>query len=325
MISIQQEIRTGERLQRLQEQTLLEQTMLCYQQAIEDAKQNAIDFGAITAPYQASLDGILQSLAQEVLSDAHAEQLRARLQTAFRSYKEKAGQQLSRLRKDLEQTATSLSAVLKSLEYDDPALSLRAQVKQLDELQKIDDIQQLKASLQAALGELENSLNEMEKRDRLIISDLQAEITTLHNRVAVLAVQSEGPRSLRLILDDRLSGEPFTLLVVRIAGFARVKTMHGEPCANAVMTEAQNRLKAAIEQLLAVGLWDERTIGAVTAAGVKASDLTLAANTALTGKYQIQEVGEVMLQASAGVLAWRPQDDRTRFLSRLQDLVQVLA
>jgi GGDEF domain-containing protein len=318
MISIQKEMRTGEALQRL-----LEQTMLCYQRAVEDAKQSAIDFGPLTAPYQAELDAIVQCIAGEEWSESYADRVGARLHTAFRSYKVKAEQQLVRLRTDLDQTATSLRAVLKSLEYDEPALSLRAQVKQLDELQRIDDVQQLKATLQAALGELEKGLNEMEKRDRLVISDLQAEISTLHNRVAILAVQKEGARSLQLILEDRLLGEPFSLLVVRLTGLARLKTLHGDACADAVMQEAQSRLKAAINHLQAVGLWDERTIGAVTAADASASALTLAAKTGATGKYQVQG-GDVTLQASAGVVTWRPMDDRTRFLRRLRDLVQVL-
>ena len=181
----------------------------------------------------------------------------------------------------------------------------------------------MKASLQSALGKLEDCLNEMEKRERLVISDLQSEITTLHNRVAILAPAREGPRNLRLILDERLSGDSFTLLVVRLNGLARVKNMYGDDCANAVLTEAQGRLKLAITHMQAIGLWDEQTIGAVTAADATAAVLTHAANTALTGKYHV-EGQELLLRASAGLVAWRPSDDRERFLRRLQDLVQVL-
>jgi GGDEF domain-containing protein len=318
MISIQKEIRTGEGLLRL-----LERTMLCFQGTVEDARRYAIDFGPPTRVYQAALDDIIETTAKQEWSAHQVEQLRSRVQTAFRSYQQKAEQQLCRLRSDFEQTATSLAAVLKSLEYEDPALSLRAQVKQLADLQKIDDVAELKASLQAALGKLEDSLNQMEKRERLVISDLQAEISTLHNRVAILAPAREGPRNLRLILDERLSGDSFTLLVVRLNGLTRVRNTHGDVCANAVLTEAQERLKSAIAHMQAVGLWDDQTIGAITAADATAAVLTHAANTALTGKYHA-EGRELALRASAGLVAWRPSDDRERFLRRLQDLVQVL-
>src|SRR5271166_2894711 len=129
MISIQKEIRTGEGLQRL-----LERTMLCFQGTVEDARRYAIDFGPLTRVYQAALDEIIESTAKQEWSTNQVEQVRSRVQAAFRSYQQKAEQQLCRLRSDFEQTATSLAAVLKSLEYEDPALSLRAQVKQLEEL-----------------------------------------------------------------------------------------------------------------------------------------------------------------------------------------------
>jgi adenine-specific DNA methylase len=89
------------------------------------------------------------------------------------------------------------------------------------------------------------------------------------------------------------------------------------------MTEAQSRLKEAISEMRAVGLSDEQTLYAVMPPGASASVLTQTANIALSGKYAISEK-EVTLQASAGVLVWRPSDERERFLRRLQDLVQVL-
>jgi GGDEF domain-containing protein len=318
MISIQKEIATGQVLQRL-----LDQVILNYQGTVQDARRSAVDLGPLTAPYQASLDVVLQAMAQPDWTEMQVASFREELQAAFRSFKQKADQQFSRLKNDLEQTSTSLLAVLKTLEYEEPALSLRAQVTKLDELQKIDEIQQLKAALQLASCEFEKSLNEIEKRDHLVISDLQAEITTLHNRVAVLSVQDGETRSLRMILDERLSGEAFSLLLVRLSGLGRLKAAHGEACATAVMDEARNRLKKAISEMQAIGLWDEQTFGAVIPAGAGSAVLTQAANTALSGKYEFSEKA-VTLHASAGVLAWRPPEERARFLRKLQDLAQVL-
>jgi GGDEF domain-containing protein len=318
MISIQKEIATGEGLQRL-----LQQVILNYQGTVQDARRSAIDFGPLTTPYQASLDVVLQAMAQPDWTEVQIASFREELQAAFGSFKQKADQQLSRLKKDLEQTSTSLLAVLKALEYEEPALSLRAQVTKLEDLQKIDEIQQLKTALHLASGDFEKSLNEIEKRDRLVISDLQAEITTLHNRVSVLSVQDGETRSLRMILDERLAGEPFSLLLVRLSGLGRVKAAHGEACATAVMDEARSRLKKAVGEMQAIGLWDEQTLGAVIPAGAAASVLTQTANTALSGKYEFSEK-EVTLHASAGMLAWRPPEDRSRFLRKLQDLAQVL-
>jgi GGDEF domain-containing protein len=297
---------------------------LCYQAAVEDAKQHAIDFGAITAPYRASLDAILGSMATVEWSDTHLDYFRVALQTSFRSYKEVAEKQLFRLRTDLEQTTVSLSAVLKSLEYDEPARSLRTQVAGIEDLQKIDDLELLKSRLGAALVELEKGLDEMEKRNHLAISDLQAEVSMLYDRVAVLATPKLSERNLRVIVDERLSGAPFTLLIVRLAGLSRIQARYGDEAIAAVLISAQQRLEGALELVQAIGVWDERTLGALLdQTDATAAALTRSATNALSGKYDVGGE-EVTLQANAGVLEWRPPGETARFLRRLQDLLHVL-
>jgi len=319
VISIQKEMRFGEGLQRL-----LDQITLCYQSAIVDAKQYAIDFGALTPPYQAGLDKILSAMTQEEWNETSLTQFKTSLQTSFRSFKEKAEQQLYRLRNDLNETTTSLSAVLKSLEYDEPAQSLRAQVKHLSDLQKVEDIRKLKTALQTALVQLEKGLEETEKRNRMVISDLQAEISVLQNRVEVLAEQKIGERSLRAVVEERLSGEPFVLLVARLAGLGRLKAKHGDAGVSAVMGVAQQRLARALGSGHAVGLWDQHTVGMLlNPTDAPASAATRTATSALSGNYEVGAEA-VSLQASAGTVEWRPPDDRAQFLRRLQDLLHVL-
>ena len=319
MISIQKEIREGVGLQHL-----LELVRHCYQGVVEDAKVFAVDFGELTPPYQANLAAILTAMATQEWDETSLNEFRAALRTSFRSFKDKAEQKLYRLKNDLNQTATSLTAVLKSLEYDEPALTLRTQVKQLSDLQKIDEIEQLKNVLKTALVQLEKGLDETEKRNRMVISDLQTEVSMLHNRVAVLAEQKVGERSLRLVLDERLLGEAVVLLVVRLAGLGRLKTQHGDAGVEVVLKAAQKRLREAMEPVLAIGLWDEQTVGMLTnPTGASAASLTKKATMALSGRYEL--MGEaVSLQASAGVLEWRPPDDGAQFMRRLQDLLHVL-
>ena len=319
MISIQKEMRQGEGLQRL-----LDHIGLCYQAGVVDAKQYAIDFGAITPPYVASLEAILHSMSTQEWNATNVDQFRTALQTSFRSIKDKAEQQLYRLKSDLNQTTTSLTAVLKAMEYEEPTQTLRTQVKHLNELQKVDDVRELKKALQTALVQLEKGLDETEKRNRMVVSDLQAEISVLHNRISVLAEQRIGERSLRAVLDERLSGEPFVLLVARLAGLGRLKAQHSDAGVEAVMNAAQQRLIRGMGPALAFGLWDQQTVGMITSpTGATSSTLTKNAITALSGKYTV--LGEtVMLQASAGIVEWRPPDDRALFLRRLQDLLHVL-
>jgi len=312
-------MRNGEGLQRL-----FDQISQCYQGVVSDAKQYAIDFGALTPPYQASLDTVLNAMAEQVWNETSLTQFRTNVQNSFRGFKDQAEQQIQRLRNDLEQTTTSLSAVLKALEYDEPAQSLRTQVHHLTDLQKLEDISQLKRALQTALVKLEKGLEETEKRNRMAISDLQAEISVLQNRVVVLAEQKVGERSLRAVLDDRMTGGSFLLLVARLAGLGRIKTKHGEAGVSAVMSLAQQRMATAMGPTLAIGLWDPQTIGMVmNQAGAPASALTRNTTTALSGRYDVLDE-TVNLQASAGVVEWRPPDDRAQFLRRLQDLLHVL-
>jgi len=312
-------MRSGEGLRRL-----LDQMTLCYQGAVTDAKQYAVDFGPLTPPYQAGLDKILTAMNQQEWNESSLAQFKTSLQTSFRSFKEKAEQQLYRLRNDLNQTSESLSAVLKSLEYDEPAQSLRTQVKQLSDLQRVEDIRQLKVALQTALVQLEKGLEETEKRNLMVISDLQAEISVLQNRVEVLAEQKIGERSLRAVVEERLSGESFVLLVARLAGLGRLKAKHGDAGVSAVMGVAQQRLARAMGPAHAVGLWDPQTVGMLMApTGAPASAATKTATNALSGNYEVGAEA-VSLQASAGVVEWRPPDDRAQFLRRLQDLLHVL-
>jgi predicted signal transduction protein with EAL and GGDEF domain len=319
VISIQKEMRNGEGLQQL-----LDKISLCYQGTVADARQYAIDFGALTPPYQAGLDTIVKAMAEQEWNEANLDQFKTNVQTSFRSFKDKAEKQLYRLRNDLNQTTTSLSAVLKALEYEEPTQTLRTQVNRINDLQKVDDIRQLKSALRVALSQLEKSVEETEKRNRMVISDLQAEISTLQNQVSIMAEQKVGERTLRAVLDERLSGEPFVLLVVRLAGLGRLKTKHGEPGVTAVMNAAQQRLSGVMGPALAIGLWDQQTLGMLNQpTDAPSASLTRTAINALTGKYDV--LGEtVTVQANAGVLEWRPPDDRAAFLRRLQDLLHVL-
>jgi GGDEF domain-containing protein len=330
MISIQQNLTELEKTHQLR-QTALE----CYLAAIGNMAHYAVDLEpAITGPHRQYLSNLAAELAAaspEALSES-----RATLRGLLRDYRDRAARYLGDLRNQLSSTAQALREMVEGLSQCDADHheKLRAALLRLRVVANSPEGAPVRAVVGAAADAIEQSLEQMHKQHKFVVSQLQTEMRLLHTRIDTLeaaAYTDEASKlSNRRFLAEYLGATPAEgacFLVLKMSGLAEARARFGPAIADEVVNTFGRRLRNTVPKDAVVGRWAEQDFLAIVPAAAKPADGNLIKRFAehLSMPYACMIAGNVVrvpIAVTAECLAFPPGTSTDRIQARLAEAFQ---
>jgi GGDEF domain-containing protein len=330
MISIQQNLTELEKTHQLR-QTALE----CYLAAIGNMAQYAVDLEpAITGPHRQYLSNLAAELAAE--SPEALSESRATLRGLLRDYRDRAARYLGDLRNQLSSTAQALREMVEGLSQCDADHheKLRDALARLRVVANSPEGGPVRAVVGAAADAIEQSLEQMRKQHKFVVSQLQTEMHLLHTRIdtleAAAATDEASKLSNRRFLAEYLGATPAEgacFLVLKMSGLAEARARFGPAIADEVVNTFGRRLRNTVPKDAVVGRWSEQDFLAIVPAAAKPADGNLIKRFAehLSMPYACMIAGKVVrvpIAVTAECLAFPPGTSASQMQARLAEAFQ---
>lgn len=260
MISIRNEVDELERFHRLRN-VVTE----CYLAAIRNSAEYAVELDeGLTGLHRKHLLALAEAVAADLEPD-HLNESRATFRNLLRDYRERASRHLNGMREELANATRALEEIMESLSRagDESEVGLRKSLQRLREASRFSDVQSLRALALGAADAIESNFEEMRKRHELTISQFQAEIRVLHQRIdrmeraASIDAMTELMR--RGEIEQRVAqGIPGScLLTIKTGGFHLAATKFCPEVAAELAGAFSKRLRNCLPAGSEIGRWSD--------------------------------------------------------------------
>jgi GGDEF domain-containing protein len=328
MISIQNSLNELEKCHEVRELALD-----CYLTAIRNVAHYAIELDdEITAPHRKHLTvlaGEVTSARKEALAGS-----RATLRALLRDYRDKAAQYLNRLREELAGTARALQETLDSLVQGDSdhEWQLRAALSRLREISESPEAGAMRAVVLTAVNTIEQTLEQIRKQHQLSVSQFLVEIRMLHQRIDALETAAMIDNLTKVLkrgqMEEQIrsvSGEKFSLLLVKVSGFRLVEWHFDREAVAELAGAFIKRLRNSLPAGTVIGRWsDEEFIAMLSPESLGAIGSAERVAGHLSGDYVCLQEGNTVrpsLQASVTVVDCQSGDTPERTLERVAEFL----
>jgi len=335
MISLFKAANEMERLEELQ-RTLAK----CYALALKASAEYAVEFDPQSTEYFRQR---LQSLEQQFSQASAAEHYtatQASLREVLRNYRDQAREQISVMRKDLENAAGAMKVFAESVTTsgDDHEKQLRQEVSRLEAVAASDDIQLIRGGIATSTGSIVRAYTQLRRSHQVVVTQLQDEIRTLHQAMDHERSRTErdhvsGAWS-RQKLNERITSllganEPFCVLFVSAKNLRRLERQHS----TAVVTDALRALVQQFDGALGgesmIGRWSEDLFGAILEMDPSgAMALSAEINRKLSVSYPVWTSGVaqmLLIETSTGIVDRRRDSDPPKFYKKLEQMAEAMA
>jgi GGDEF domain-containing protein len=307
----------------------------CYLAAIANMAHYAVDLdAAITAPHRKYLSDLAAELA-EASPEALVES-RSTVRGLLRDYRDRAAHYLDGLRNQLSSTALALREMVEGLSQCDSDHNdkLRSGLVRLREVANSPEGRAVRAVVQAVADGIEQSLEQMRKQHKFVVSQLQTEMHLLHTRIdtleAAAATDEASKLSNRRFLAEYLGATPAEgacFLVLKMSGLAEARARFGPAIADEVVNTFGRRLRNTVPKDAVVGRWSEQDFLAIVPAAAKPADGNLIKRFAehLSMPYACMIAGKVVrvpIAVTAECLAFPPGTSASQMQARLAEAFQ---
>jgi GGDEF domain-containing protein len=335
MISLRKAATELERLEELQ-QTLAK----CFGLAIKSCAEYAVELDPRSTEYFRQRMHSLDAQCSQAATPEQYNAVQASLRGELRNYRDQAREQMTRMRKDLQNAASAMKVFAESVSGsgEDCEIQLRQEVERLGALAASDDIEQIRGGIESATGTILRSYGQLRRSHQLVITQLQDEIRTLHQ-----AMDNERSRMDR----DHASGawgrqkfneriehllrnnEPFCVLLVSARNLRRLERQYTP----AVTTEALRGLVQQFDGILGgeamIGRWSEDLFGAILEMDPSgAMQLSTEINRKLSMSYPVWTTGVAQMltiETSTGIVDRRRDSDSSKFYRKLEQMAAAMA
>ncbi|MCU1336568.1 MAG: diguanylate cyclase [Bryobacterales bacterium] len=335
MISLR---KTATELDRLEE---LQQTLAkCYGLAIKSSAEYAVELDARSTEYFRQRLQSLDVQCSQASAPEHYNAVQASLRGELRNYRDQAREQMTRMRKDLQNAAVAMKVFAESVSTsgDDCELQLRREVERLEALAASDDIEQIRGGIESATGTILRSCSQLRRSHQLVVTQLQDEIRTLHQtmdneRSRMDRDHVSGAWS-RQKLNERIEhmlrqNEPFCVLFVSARNLRRLERQHSPT----VITDALRALVQQFDGILGgeamIGRWSEDVFSAILEMDPSsAMALSAETNRKLSMSYPVWTSGVAQMltiETSTGIVDRRRDSDASKFYRKLEQMAAALA
>ena len=335
MISLRKAATELERLEDLQ-QTLAK----CYGLAIKSSAEYAVELDPHSTEYFRQRLHSLDEQCSHASAPEHYNAVQASLRGELRNYRDQAREQLTRMRKDLQNAAAAMKVFAESVSTsgNDCDVQLRQEVEHLEVLASSDDIEQIRRGIETATGAIVRTYGQLRRSHQMVVTQLQDEIRTLHQ-----AMDNERSRMER----DHVSGawnrqklneriehllrqnEPFCILLVSAKNLRRLERQHS----SAVITEALRTLVQQFDSILGgealIGRWNEDVFSAILDMDPSnAMALSTEINRKLSMSFPVWTSGVAQMltiETSTGIVDRRRDSDPSKFYRKLEQMAAAMA
>jgi GGDEF domain-containing protein len=335
MISLRKAATELERLEELQ-QTLAK----CYVLAIKSSAEYAVELDPRSTEYFRQRLQSLDAQCTQASAPEHYNAVQASLRGELRNYRDQAREQMTRMRKDLQNAAAAMRVFAESVSSsgDDCELQLRQEVERLESLAASNDIEQIRGGIESATGTILRSCSQLRRSHQLVVTQLQDEIRTLHQtmdneRSRMDRDHVSGAWS-RQKLNERIEhllrqNEPFCVLLVSARNLRRLERQY----APAVITDALRGLVQQFDAILGgeamIGRWSEDVFSAILEMDPSgAMALSTEINRKLSMSYPVWTSGVAQMltiETSTGIVDRRRDSDPSKFYRKLEQMAAAMA
>lgn len=335
MISLRKAANEMERLEELQ-QTLAK----CYALALKASGEYAVELDPRSTEYFRQRLQSLEQQFSQASAPEHYNATQASLREALSNYRDQAREQISVMRKDLQNAAAAMKVFAESVTNngDDHEAQLRQEVGRLEAVAASDDIQLIRGGIATSTGTIVRACTQLRRSHQLVVTQLQDEIRTLHQ-----AMDNERSRMerdhvsgawSRQKLNERITSllranEPFCVLFVSAKNLRRLERQHSP----AVVTDALRGLVQQFDSALGgesmIGRWSEDLFGAILEMDPSAAmSLSSEINRKLSVAYPVWTSGMAQIltiETSTGIVDRRRDSDPPKFYRKLEQMAEAMA
>jgi GGDEF domain-containing protein len=333
MISLR---KTATELERLEE--LHRTAVNCYSQALRSTEQNAIELDAAQATHFRTQ---LQALRDQLRAEAGTgdlESVQRSFDTELKAYRDKTGEQVQRLRREVQAAAAALESFTISITESEVNLEsgLKRELNILNQSAASDDIREIRGAIRASTAKIADSIQQMRSSNQLSIAQLKDEIRLLHQEVqAARRSQTPDPSSES---HQRITGRmeefikkntPFSVLLVVVRNLGGLQNCYSTDVIEGAVRGFQARFENILPSSAFVGRWTTDQFAAIlsTAPG-NAMEMSSEVVRKLSEPFLEKEKGathSIIFNPRAGVIEFSPGSDLAKFQARLKQLADALA
>jgi GGDEF domain-containing protein len=331
MISLR---KTATELDRLEE--LNRTAITCYSSALRSTEQNAIELDAAqTAHFRAQL----QALRDKLRADAGSRELesvQASFETELKNYRDKTGEQVQKLRREVQAAAAALDLFAGSISESEVSLEsgLKRELNILNQSAEKDDLQAMRGVIRSSTVKIAASLQQMRSSNQLAIAQLKDEIRLLHQEVRSARQTADPAAESRQKITGRMQefvnrNTAFSVLLVVVRNLDGLQNCYSPALIDSALRGFQARFENILPPSTSVGRWAKDQFAAVlTTAPGNAIDMSAEVVRKLTEPFLELDQGathSIAFNPRAGVIEFTPGSDLAKFQAKLKQLADALA
>jgi len=310
-------------------------------QAYRAALAQMAECGAETCPtHGAELKRGVVKIDASIGNPPSAEEIAAAERSVselFQEWGKKAASHYQQKAIEVKDLLLVMARTAESLAHKDEryAEQLDAVTAKLETIANLDDVAEIRASVEESARELKISLGKMTAESKTVIDHLRAEVSTYQAKLEraehVAACDSLTGLGSRLWIEGRIeqridSGLPFSILILDIVGFRRLNDEHGKLVGDHLLKEFARELRSTCRFSDLVARWGgDRFIVLLDSAGNEAKTQATRLHTWISRPYHVPgRTGyvNVRIEASLGLAEFRLGDGLNDLLERADtDLV----
>lgn len=336
LISIRKSVDDLSRLEELEKYEALSSVIReCYAMAIHSAAHYAVE---VDAGLAVELRTNLKNIEEQSRTAISAEQWRA-AQSSFRGelreYRDHSAARLAKMRKEVESAAAAMTIFAETVASngENHEAQVSSQLRNLETTAQQENIAEIRKGIRGAVCEIQSSVENIQRSNRLVIAQLQDEIRVLHlqieqERKALYTDRASGAwnrQKIDLHIDNLLrQNQPFCLLLVWVRNLKRLDTQHSRTVVEGTLKAMVARFAGMLDDDAVIGRWNaDQFVAVLDVPPGRAIPLSAEATRKLSGSYAVQENGlshKVAMQATAGVIERAAGTDSSTFLEKLAQL-----
>jgi GGDEF domain-containing protein len=333
MISLRKTVTELERLEELH-RTALD----CYSQALRSTEQNAIELDTTQAAHFRSQ---LQALRDQLRAGSGPRDLEA-VQTSFdtelKDYRDKIGEQVKRLRREVQAAAAAVESFAGSINESEINLEsgLKRELNSLNQSATSNDIQVIRGAIHASTAKISANVQQMRSSNQLAIAQLKDEIRLLHQEVqSARRSQTPDPSAES---HQRIAGRmeefvkknaPFSVLLVVVRNLEGLQNCYSAPVIEGALRGFQSRFENILPSSAILGRWAKDQFAVIlSSAPSNAIEMSSDVVRKLSEPFVEHEKGaahSIVFNPRAGVIEFSPGSDLAKFQGRLKQLAEALA
>jgi GGDEF domain-containing protein len=333
-------ISTGRPASELDGRGLLETVATAYGGAIRSTAQYAIEIDSLDAQlFRQHLEALEERLGAAVAPE-HWEALQAGFRSELRAYRDKAAEQLGRMRADIKAAADAMLTFAESVASNgmDHEQQLQEELGQLNSAMQHENLSQVRVAIGSAVGAITASVAKTQSSHKLVVAQLRDEMRLLHKQIdaerrTLYTDRATGlwnRQKLDFEITDRLENDqPFCLLLVRLRNLKQLEAGYSRTILGGAVKALLQRLTALIGEETLLGRWNDENFAAILDIELaEAVAISREATAKLSGTYSVLGDGawhNVPLQAAAGVIDHSADGDVASFHHELLKMSDALS